>query len=255
MPSPRSRRTVHAHTGWGRTAVIVAILVTAVGALVGCTVSTGGTPTVQSRAGVSAAVPGDSSSASHDSASTSGPALVNVVAADRSGNPINGFVVGQTGASWSSSTIEYCTNALGAATTGVYRCGTAADGANACWPGTGRLLCTFAPWATQLAEYRYSGSLPVLDAPRPDSFPWALELANGRRCVARSGGAWPMPPAGFEFGYSCQAGSSTSGFVFYRAGSSELYEKSDTRWTVYFGDGESMPAPVEVTTAYRPAAQ
>ncbi|MFE0749952.1 VWA domain-containing protein [Gordonia sp. NPDC058843] len=183
-----------------------------------------------------------------------GPEEVEVVAVDPAGRPVDGFAVGTGGGSWTSDTIEYCTNALGAATTGVYRCGTTADSANACWPSAGRLLCTSDPWTKELRPYSYSGSLPALGEPDPDVFPWALELADGHRCIARSGGAWPIPPTGFEFGYSCRKDAKYS-FVLYRAGQPELYDKSGADWTVYFGDGESTPTPVKVTKAYFAAAR
>ncbi|MBD0863507.1 VWA domain-containing protein [Gordonia sp. zg691] len=183
-----------------------------------------------------------------------GPEVVKVVAVDPAGKPVNGFTVGNTGGPWTSSTTQYCTNALGAATTGVYRCGSTADSANACWPSNGRLLCTYDPWAKALTSYSYSGSLPTLEEPSPDVFPWALELANGQQCTARSGGAWPMPPQGFEFGYSCRKGSDYS-FVLYPSSGSELFDKSGAEWTVYFGDGESTPVPVAATKVYYAAAQ
>ncbi len=190
-----------------------------------------------------------------------GPEVIKVIAVDAAGKTINGFSVGPIGTTWSSSDTGYCSSALGAATTGVYRCGTTADSANACWPSGNRLLCTFAPWNKALTAYPYSGSLPSLEPPNPDVFPWALELADGNQCVARNGGAWPMPPTGFEFGYSCKKDSKFT-FVFYRtprsrAATADLFDKSDNSWTVFWGDGEATatPTPVEVEKIYYSAAQ
>ncbi|MET9199612.1 VWA domain-containing protein [Gordonia sp. NPDC003585] len=186
--------------------------------------------------------------------SDGGPEVVKVIAVDQSGNPINGFAVTGSTQSWDSSTIGYCSNAIGAITLGVYHCGSTADSASVCWPSQGRLLCAYSPFKTELTAYSYSGTLPSLDQPDPDVSPWGLELANGARCVKVLGGAFPQGPVGYLYSYSCASGSDYT-FVFVPTDSKQLFDKSGSTWTVTYGESDSVPTQVAVTKAYYSAAQ
>lgn len=143
---------------------------------------------------------------------------------------------------------------MGAVTTGVYLCGITADSAYACWPdrAQGELLCTFAPWQTELHVYGYNGALPtrLVEA---DPNPWAIEMADGSRCVGRSGGAWGFPPAGFDFGYICPD-TTPNKMIYIRTGG-ELFDTSGTEWTVFYGVYGVTPSPTPVTKIYYSAAE
>lgn len=184
-----------------------------------------------------------------------GPEVVNLIAVDKSGTPINGFHLGTAGRDF--GTDGYCGAALGAVTAGVYRCGITADSALACWPAAmpQAILCTFDPWMTSLTSYTYSGTLPAVTLV-PNVRPWAMELVDGSRCTARSGGAWPLPPTGFDFAYSCKNGAK-SPFVFSSnsAAAGEIFDKSGSEWTVFVGDGKSTPTPIAVKKIYYSAAE
>lgn len=81
--------------------------------------------------------------------------------------------------------------------------------------------------------------LPKL-TPSSDPAPWVVELADGTRCTARIGGAWPIPPTGYEFTHACTGTGSTS-FLFTRG--TTLFDKSGSTWSVYYGDGQGSRSP------------
>ncbi|MCD2147121.1 vWA domain-containing protein [Gordonia paraffinivorans] len=190
---------------------------------------------------------------SKTSDTSDGPELVEVVAVDGSGRPINGFSVGSTRGSFHD--VGYCTHAIGALTTGVYHCGATVDSASACWPSGSQLLCTHSPWVTELRSYSYSGRLPTLSAPDPESRPWGLELEDGSRCAAILGGAFSPQPQGFLYSYGCKRSSGSDLIVYQDPESEELFDKSGSGWTVWAGPPAATATPTKVTKIYRPAAQ
>lgn len=190
---------------------------------------------------------------SDSGADDGGTKVVRVVAVDKAGSPTNGFTRGSSGQPFTADDIESCTVGFGAVTAGVFTCGYTAEGPIVCWPAGNELLCTPAPWETSLSVRSYSGTLPTV-RPNADVFPWALELANGAQCMVRSGGAWPVPPQGFEFGFSCRTASDQYGFVFYAPETRVLFDETTADWTVFYGDGESAPTPIGVTKAFYSAA-
>lgn len=183
-----------------------------------------------------------------------GPEVVRVVAVDKSGTPINGFTRGTSGSAWPTSEIEYCRAGMGAVSSGIYHCGTTADSAPNCWPGTGaELLCTHSPFSTALVSHRYSGTLPTVQ-PKTDPHPWALVLADGTECLIKFGGAWDIPPAGFTDVYSCSVDTGYR-FVYTKNGSPDLFDKSGDDWTVYSSDGKATPVPTVVRAIYYSATE
>ena len=190
---------------------------------------------------------------SKTSDTSDGPELVEVVAVDGSGRPINGFSVGSTRGSFHD--VGYCTHAIGALTTGVYHCGATVDSASACWPSGSQLLCTHSPWVTELRSYSYSGRLPTLSAPDPEFRPWGLELEDGSRCAAILGGAFSPQPQGFLYSYGCKRSSGSDLIVYQEPESEELFDKSGSGWTVWAGPPAATATPTKVTKIYRPAAQ
>ncbi|MFT4085916.1 MAG: VWA domain-containing protein [Gordonia sp. (in: high G+C Gram-positive bacteria)] len=180
-----------------------------------------------------------------------GPQVVEIVAVDKSGQPINGFTRGQV----MSATFEakYCSPGLGAINPGVYSCGTTADGAVNCWPSGSKLLCTGAPDQKELREYAYTGTLTP-EQPKPDVKPWALTLADGTKCLKKYGGSWDRPPAGYMHVYYCDTKGSYT-YVYVRDGDDPpLFDKSGKQWTVLFGTNTSTPRAVGVTSVTYSAA-
>lgn len=195
--------------------------------------------------------------ASKPAPAPSGPAteVVTVIAVDKKGTPINGFRSAPSVVGTFMNFMESCQIALGARTEGLYRCGTTADGWAVCWKKTAQwMLCSRDPWDPVLSPLSYSADeLPDV-TPSADPVPWAVELSDGTRCLARNGGAWPKPPeGGFEFSYSCRLGSKYT-FLFSRNGT--YFDKSAATWTAYHGDGETgTPTPVPIKKVYFSAAE
>ncbi|MGB3602626.1 vWA domain-containing protein [Gordonia sp. (in: high G+C Gram-positive bacteria)] len=186
------------------------------------------------------------------SGTSNGPEVVNVVAVDKSGNPINGFTVGPAGVAY-SGTDCYGIGA-GASTAGVYQCGSTADASYACWPGkNGTLLCAAYPFDKKLTPHSFSGSLPTA-TPKPNVDPWALELVNGAQCLVRVGGAWPFPPTGYDYGYGCSLPNKEHFFVYKKSGA-DLFNKSGKEWTVFHGEDKSTPTPIAVKKIFYSAAE
>jgi hypothetical protein len=91
-------------------------------------------------------------------------------------------------------------------------------------PGTRELACAWSPWdrrlvvirARQLPEkYRNDGTL------REKARPWALELANGAKCLLITGTA--LISAGVRWGYGCGNGYA-----------SDEIDRSGRLWKVFF---------------------
>jgi hypothetical protein len=74
------------------------------------------------------------------------------------------------------------------------------------------LECVTAPWATTSVRFKVIQFLPLSTAPRvadrrsgaPTAPPWALELANGQRCVFQTGAGGML--VGLRLSYVCQHG-------------------------------------------------
>ncbi|MFZ2509879.1 MAG: VWA domain-containing protein [Gordonia sp. (in: high G+C Gram-positive bacteria)] len=185
--------------------------------------------------------------------SGAGPAVVEIVAVDKAGNPINGFSRGQLVDFPFEA--KYCRPGVGAITAGVYFCGAGASAAPNCWPSGSKLLCALSPEVKELREVSYTGSLPDIE-PKADPWPWTLTLDDGTLCVQKFAGAWDMPPPGFGDAYSCASGSDYK-FVYVRSGGGdpELFDKSGKDWTVFVGSNKVTPKPTIVKSVTYSAAR
>ncbi|NUS93315.1 MAG: hypothetical protein HOQ36_13060, partial [Nocardia sp.] len=134
-------------------------------------------------------------------------AVVSLVAVDASGQPADGFVVSGT-APAGEIECDKGVSSRSASSPGIYRCGASADAADVCWARTARseVLCADDPWSRELRWYSVSTPLePVGKSADPE--PWALELADGRQCRIRVGGAWGGRADGLVGAYSCTGGA------------------------------------------------
>jgi hypothetical protein len=115
--------------------------------------------------------------------------VINAVAVDSSGQPVNGYHEITSGQPIPDQ--ADCTEPSPAAVShAIYRCWPAAYGADVCWPASGlELLCMNAPWAKQLHRIRAGAALPSVSPPAKPT-PVALALADGTQCRLRNGGAW-----------------------------------------------------------------
>ncbi|MFJ2667093.1 hypothetical protein ACIO14_22375 [Nocardia fluminea] len=133
--------------------------------------------------------------------------VVSLVAVDAAGQPANGF----TSADPTPVGVLDCSHrspSRPATTAGIYECGVSAHWASVCWaaPGKASLLCANDPWQRGLRLYTVDP--PVADIGKTASpEPWALELADGRHCRIRVGGAWAGRSDGLVGAYSCDGGN------------------------------------------------
>lgn len=141
----------------------------------------------------------------------------------------------------------------------IQSCGATADGAGVCWatPGQDRLYCGFTPWTHEVRELRSAQPLTAVPAPANPS-PWGVELADGNRCGARTGGAWFVGPNGAVPVYACEHDDV---YLMQPAESAQAIDRTHPAWTVLawrlpegtaFEDYDTLPPPaaVAVATAY-----
>ncbi|GAB11580.1 hypothetical protein GOARA_078_00290 [Gordonia araii NBRC 100433] len=186
---------------------------------------------------------------------------IETVVAVAGGQPTKGFQVAPMSA---ENSID-CSGAQisrSATTTGVFGgCGASAQSADVCWPGEGKkLLCGTAPWDRVLIEWEItSGQLPLGAEPSANPEPWGLELADGRRCRARVGGAWGGRSDGMVGAYSCTGDQSE--VVLQGENATTAIDRSTGMWTVQLGKlgtgapDFGPPTKVEVRVAYFAGAQ
>lgn len=183
--------------------------------------------------------------------------VISLTAVDAEGRPTDGFTV----ISPDPFGTLNCRNAVpshSATTPGIYHCGASADAADVCWPTPSRteLLCADDPWQRQLRRYTIDPPLEPVTAPESPE-PWALELADGRQCRIRVGGAWGGRADGMVGAYSCTGGSEV---VLQPADARTAIDTSSDTWQVAMGElgagSPDFPPPtmVDVRTAYFAAA-
>ncbi|MFE3544313.1 hypothetical protein ACFXK0_15225 [Nocardia sp. NPDC059177] len=222
----------------------------------------GGTPApdITAPTGGGTPAPSDAGSPVKTPAPVPGPAtaVVTLIAVDASGQPRDGFALATADP---VSTLN-CADAVpsrSATTSGIYHCGPSAAAADVCWPTPGKtaLLCGSDPWQRTLREYQVDPPLtPIGRTESPE--PWALELADGRQCRIRVGGAWGGRADGLVGAYSCSGGHEV---VLQPSDSRTAIDKSSNTWQVAVGPLGSgspdfpLPAKIEVRTAYFAAAQ
>ncbi|MFT4201575.1 hypothetical protein [Gordonia sp. (in: high G+C Gram-positive bacteria)] len=157
---------------------------------------------------------------------------------------------------------SYAQISRAATTMGVFGgCGASADVADVCWQGTGgKLLCGTAPWEKKLNEWVVgSGRLPVNAEPLAEPEPWGVELADGRRCRARVGGAWGGRADGMVGAYSCTG--DLRDVILQGVDAKTAFDRSTPFWTVAVGELGSgspdfgPPKRVQVRVAYFAGSQ
>jgi len=180
--------------------------------------------------------------------------VVSVVAVTAAGQPADGFTVVSPDP-YGTLDCRYAEPSRSGNTPGIYSgCGAAADSADVCWapPGNTTLLCASDPWQRTLRRYTVTpqlGAVGRTESPEP----WALELADGRHCRIRVGGAWGGRSDGLVGAYSCDGGHDV---VLQPANARTAVDTSSSTWTVRVGPlgsgNPDFPPPpqVAVRTAY-----
>ncbi|NEW40221.1 hypothetical protein GV794_25490 [Nocardia cyriacigeorgica] len=186
-------------------------------------------------------------------ASDSATEVISLTAVDAAGKPTDGFTVTSPDP-FGTLNCRDATASFSATTANIYHCGASADAADVCWPtpAMNELLCANDPWKRELRRYTVDPPLEPIDATEAPE-PWALELADGRHCRIRVGGAWGGRSDGMVGAYSCTGGSEV---VLQAADARTSIDKSSDTWQVAMGElgaGEpEFPPPtmVDVRTAY-----
>jgi hypothetical protein len=182
--------------------------------------------------------------------------VVNVAAANAAGVPMPGFtVVDDQG---SNSPVDCSFGSPDPAAVGVntHDCSPHAASAHFCWGTTGTvdLVCSWDPRSTELHRYTATETLPDTAA-AADPVPWGLDLADGRQCDVRLGGAFSGRPDDYTAAYVCDGAAET-----YVLGNSTdpVVDTGGPQWIVKVGDLSdnptvtSLPPPmaIGVVTAY-----
>lgn len=106
------------------------------------------------------------------------------------------------------------------------------------------LACSSDPWGANAVLLTRSGALPGRARGNEPNYaagtPWALELANGQRCVALTGATAPV--AGLRMNYGCPDGGVVAGPI----------DRSLPVWRVFYESGNRSLslAQVEVRVAW-----
>ncbi|WP_280233287.1 hypothetical protein [Nocardia cyriacigeorgica] len=190
-------------------------------------------------------------------ASDTATEVVALTAVDATGLPVDGFTVISPDP-FGTLNCRDATASFSASTAGIYHCGASADAADVCWPtpAMNELLCANDPWKRELRRYTVDPPLEPIGATESPE-PWALELADGRQCRIRVGGAWGGRSDGMVGAYSCTGGSEV---VLQDADARTSIDKSSDTWQVAMGElgagAPDFPPPtmVDVRTAYFAAA-
>ncbi|MEV0366928.1 hypothetical protein [Nocardia fusca] len=243
---------------WVRSVPVFTSLLAA--ALSGCAAPSGSDPgSVVSSAVPVGPVQSSTAAATEEQQSPDPPptTVVSLVAVDASGRPADGFDVSGTAP---ADRLD-CSKAMSsrsATSPGVYHCGASADAADICWAAAGgtELLCADDPWNRGLRWYSVEPRLePIGKIADPE--PWALELADGRRCRIRVGGAWGGRADGLMGAYSCTGGAEV---VLQPSDARSALDTSAPTWHIRLGGlgagAPDLPPPtiVDVRTAYFAAA-
>lgn len=208
----------------------------------GCSVK----PSDTGSASVSASTP---SATSGRSAATE---IVNEVAVNSSGPPVNGYheiTSGQT----IPDQADCSEPSPAAVSKNIYRCWPAVYGADACWPVSGQdLLCMNDPWAKELHRIRARSPLPQVSPPNLPT-PVGILLEDGTQCRLRNGGAWGYRYDDLRSFYGCVG---RPGLDVLAPMNADPINRVSPVWSVQVGPGQakdpSSPPPVarSVRTAW-----
>ncbi|MFS8096044.1 hypothetical protein LFM09_02800 [Lentzea alba] len=173
------------------------------------------------------------------------PTKSEIVVAVEGGRPAAGYTVEEAGQASS------CYRRKDGQEDGLASC---SAGVDVCWAGPEptTLLCGLKAWEKKLARRVADGPIKEIDASGYEPPPWGLELANGAKCVRRTGGSWGGRADGLIGAYSCEG---ASGIVL--DGDDPLLDQSKPAWTVKVGplgdDPTTVfppPEKIRVVTAY-----
>jgi hypothetical protein len=122
--------------------------------------------------------------AGHVGADPGATNVVNVVAVNASGQPVNGYYVINRQA---SPDVSACPGPSPAAvTSNIYECDPPEAAAEVCWPASASLLCMTNPWSKTLRRFPSPGALPAVN-PSAAPAPFAMQLDDGTRCILPNG--------------------------------------------------------------------
>jgi hypothetical protein len=212
----------------------IMVAVAAVASLIGAGCSSGGSAHVNTPAAVTpGAAPATTAGATQ---------ILNEVAVNSSGQPINGYHEINTGGS-TQHTVDCTEPSPAAVSDNIYSCAPTAASADVCWPTSGLdLLCMNDPWAKELHRVRASAPLPPV-SPRDRPIPVALLLDDGTHCRLRNGGAWGYRYDDLRGFYNCGLPLAVLAPM-----NTDPIDRSSAVWTVKVGpDGArdpSSPPPV-----------
>jgi hypothetical protein len=191
------------------------------------------------------------STAAHVVADPGATHVVNVVAVNRSGQPVNGYSVVNRQV---SADLSGCTEPSPAAVSpDIYACDPSEAAAEVCWRAPASLLCLMDPWSKALRRFSSPGVLPAV-APPASPMPFAIVLDDGTRCVL---------PNGFDLG-----GRADQTVPIYGCGEdigvlappdwnpADAIDRTEPLWAVFVGQlgprDTPFPVPIRhtVTTAW-----
>ena len=177
--------------------------------------------------------------------------VVNVVAVNASGQPINGYHVVDRQV---SADLSGCPGPSPAAvSTNIYACDPSEAAAEVCWPAPASLLCLMDPWSKALRRFSSPGVLAAVNPPE-SPMPFAMVLDDGTRCVL---------PNGFDLG-----GRADATVPIYGCGQdigvlappdwdpADAIDRTQPLWAVFVGQlgprDTPFPVPIRhtVTTAW-----
>ena len=177
--------------------------------------------------------------------------VVNVVAVNGTGQPVNGYHVVNRQV---SANLSGCAGPSPAAVRpGIYACDPSEAAAEVCWPAPASLLCVMDPWSKALRRFSSPGVLAAVNPPE-SPMPFAMVLDDGTRCVL---------PNGFDLG-----GRADATVPIYGCGQdigvlappdwnpADAIDRTQPLWAVFVGQlgprDTPFPVPIRhtVTTAW-----
>ncbi len=166
--------------------------------------------------------------------------ILDAVAVDAGGRPVNGYR--ETTGDQPVPDQGECTEPSPAAVAkNIYRCWPAYYAADVCWPASGQdLLCMNDPWAKELHRVRANAPLPPVNPPALPK-PVALLLDDGTHCRLRNGGAWGHRSDNLQAFYGC---GDHPGLDVLAPADADPVDRSLPVWTVKVGtDNAPEPSP------------
>jgi hypothetical protein len=177
--------------------------------------------------------------------------IINQVAVNSRGEPINGYHE----KNGDQPILDHadCTNPSAAAVSkDIYRCWPAYYGADVCWPASKlELLCMNNPWAKELHRIRANAPLPQV-SPRDTPRPVALLLDDGTHCRLNASFALGDRYDGLHGFYGC---GHSPGLDVLAPMNADPIDRATPRWAVKIGADQAMDAssPPPVTHSVQTA--